>query len=543
MSELAERVSSKNVYAEQSHAGHFLKANPFYVLGSAPCEDLETLTERYEDAIDDHLVDEREALQLYQLLSSSLPRLQAEVSWLPGVEASEALQAIETPQAGSASEWSPLAAANFRFAMLAAAGEPLTSSELQSMTQRWATVEAESVTEAINRQREASGFPLVNSEQVASELSRCMQAHVEGVFALLSKSEEALPSVVSKALEGDQETSTSSAFANQLLVTYQRWVERHLDLLADGIDAELPALKELLDEELEGERDIDADEYRVIEEALTEKLRDWAELSKPLRLSSYRKGVDEPRSAAVVGSYLNNALALNSYAPESAMNMANAAYEMTHLMPRIQGKAEDVVGVLQELRDLNALEESEPDFCHWAGTLEEKNDKLEWNLVKHKSRGHEPGLENNFFQELIALLQRASDEETRRGAWVRISEVLTKLEKPELIIYAVHQLVEVEKHYPFGGVSGKRLKARWDNVLWLEIQAGMQNSMLRGAKAEFSRWVEKGYERYREDKEKRLYLDAQQEIMNKMPDDSLVGIVVWGLIIFMFVMFLISFSL
>ncbi|PAU79479.1 hypothetical protein [Halomonas salipaludis] len=540
MSELAEKVSteSEKIYPELIHAGHSLDNNPFYVLGSSPCEGLEALTDRYEDAIDDHLINEREALRLYQLLSSSLPRLAAEVSWLPGVEADEAQRAVKARWATPPSEWPPLAAVNFRFAMLAGAGETVTSSDLKSIIQLWATVESESVTEIINRQRDASGFPLVNRDQVESELSRCIQAHADALFALLSKDEKALPGVLSEALESAQKTSATSTFINCLVALYQRWVQRPLDRLADEIDDKLPALRKLLDEELEDEREIDADEYRVIEEALIEKLRDWAECSKPLRLSSYRKGLDEPRSAAVVGSYLNNALALNSYAPASALNIANAAYEMTQLMPRLQAKAEEVVGILQEVRDLNALEESEPDFCHWAGTLEEESDKLEWNLVKHQSRSLAPGLENNFFQELIELLQRAGDEETMRGAWVRISEVVAKLKKPELIIYAVHQLVEIEKHYPFEGVSGKRLKARWNHVLWIEIQAGIETSMLRGMKGDFSRWVEKGYERFRDDEEKRRYLETQQQAMENMPDDALVSILGWGFAIVVLILFI-----
>lgn len=541
MSEQVEKVAPQELCGEQPQGGHWLKNNPFYILGTAPNESLEELTDRYEDAIDDHLVDEHMALKLYQQLSSSLPRLEAEVGWLPGVDANEARQAIDSGQIDPAPDWSALANVNFHFALLTAADEPLDAADLQTMMHLWATVDTDVVTETILRQRDASGFPHVNGEQVSSELNRLMQCQAEGVFALLPKSEKALPAILSQALETGPEETTSSAFANLLSMEYQHWVQSPLDRLAKELDAELPALQKLLDEEVEGEREVDIAEYHVIEEALTEKVSTWAILSRPLRWNSYCKGMDEKRSAGVVGSFLNNAIALHTHAPASALKLARAAYDMTDLMPGRRAKAEEVYGSLQDVSDLYVLEEREPEFCQWANTAEEKIDKLEWGLIKHENRHQEFSLENSFFQELITLLQRTSDEEVIRGAWVRVSMLMGKLERNEPILHTVHQLVEIEKHFPLDGIAGKRVKARWDHILWIEIQFHMQDSMMKGMKENFSRWVEKGYERFGHDQEKRLYIDRQKENMEKMPDDSSVGAIV-GTIMFIIIMIFVFIS-
>lgn len=546
--EAVDEVDSKrNGVAYES-----LTNNPFFMLKVSPEDSLEVLTDRFEDIVDDHLIDEQAALKYYQALSSSLPRLEAEVAWLPGVPFAQAFEAARDSKVADLSDWPPLAAANLGVIRIAM-GSEATATELKSLLAQWQAVQPDELTKSISRQREASGFPAVDVEQVKEVVERHTREQAKHLFEALSRgAEERLPALLSEALEGIEESSSSCRFTRELLTAYQRWCDEPMKALGAEIDTSLQQMNTLLDSvleldiETESEADmeigsgIESEAFHAPAETLLECLNRWEVLSRPLRLECQRRSVDEAHSMRVVAATLDVGIRAHTYIPERATELVTMARRLTLGVPGIAKRAELILNMLQDIADLNYLEEHAPDFGRWVESLGSDQEQLEATILAHEQHHPEPSIENSLFPGLVELLESATDEALVRGAWVRCNRVLGEMTKVMPLVHAARHLIEIERQYPLEGSFGERLRSNWQEMLWLEVQAGIELSRYLYNQQNLTEWLQKGHERFGHDPDKLRFLDAQKTTIDPPSDNGVVNFVVWGVIAIVFFLLLLS---
>lgn len=160
-----------------------LEKNPFYLLNASVTDDLEVLTEKHEDALYDGLFDEQMISNAYRGLSASLPRLKAEVSWLQGMQASEARQLAQSVAKQTADlfaiELPALAKINAIASCFARSAQAVNDALLTDWLNAWEGIAANNVLLLINEQRKKSGFPQVTQEQIEAALAELRSAQVK----------------------------------------------------------------------------------------------------------------------------------------------------------------------------------------------------------------------------------------------------------------------------------------------------------------------------------------------------------------------------
>ena len=205
-----------------------LLQSPFSILGTGPQLDAVSLSVAYDNALDDETIPEKQLLEARQALSVSKTRLDAEVSWLPGVPGTEIVEIILALRNGQASDLSeklgqtpPLARANLA-ASIAAAGVP----DFEVLTAIFAAQEEIDVAETaelINGDRRQSGFPQVSNELVAQALEGLRKRHVSAFVAGVAS--DSRPGLLATKVVEHFENAEGNVlnFLEQAFEAYDNW--------------------------------------------------------------------------------------------------------------------------------------------------------------------------------------------------------------------------------------------------------------------------------------------------------------------------------
>lgn len=330
----------------------YLHRNPFYVLGLTTRDDRRTIVERAEER---SLESDYEACQKARSdLTNPRARLSAEMSWLPGVSPTRAVDLVERIVQSPTSVRKetgipPFAQANLFAAAFSRADAFDSVEDLAGFIRDFAA-RVEDLSEAdiqrdINEDRSISGFPPVTEDQVATELLERKRQFRDAISEALDK----LPThslIEAMTLAVDWSTNGGEGQAPELI-----------DELVDSYDVKIQAF---LEREGENARIlVDAIEHAASEgresrvQHLISQLEgvvlNWDKVAQPSQLSKKSRGLDHEPSVEL--AYRIRDLAITLY---NEHEMLVQAKRLTDLLQKVFAEVPEVSERVE--RDADALE-------------------------------------------------------------------------------------------------------------------------------------------------------------------------------------------
>ena len=262
--------------------------NPFHLLGTSVRARMAEIASAYEDALAEGRADERALLDAQKQLCTPKPRLNAELSWLPGLAPARAAEAAEAVQRGDLSA----AAAGLDTlvgldrANLAAdlcARQPGATRYVETLLEAYADFNVVSLQGTIAGLRAVAGFQAPNEGLVAEALDRLREAHAEAALACIAGSDHpgAAMTAIVLAFQGEGERSVIRLL-DVIVAKYDTFFAVQLGEIKDQIEKHFSRCRE-------GDASID-----VV--ALQHLLAEWDEVSQAVQLRMEAKSLEEPRS-------------------------------------------------------------------------------------------------------------------------------------------------------------------------------------------------------------------------------------------------------
>ena len=262
--------------------------NPFHLLGTSVRARMEEIVSAYEDALAEGRADERVLLDAQKQLCTPIPRLNAELSWLPGWAPARAAEAVEAIQRGdiSAAAAGLEALAGLDSANLAAdlgARQPGATRYVETLLEAYADFDVVSLQRTIAGLRAVSGFQVPSEHLVAEALDRLREAHAEAALACIAGSDH----------PGAAMTAIVEAFQDEA----ERSVVRLLDLIVAKYDSLFAVRLGEIKQEIEDRFSRCREENGSIDvDALRRLLAEWDEINQAVQLRMEAKSLEEPRS-------------------------------------------------------------------------------------------------------------------------------------------------------------------------------------------------------------------------------------------------------
>lgn len=263
-----------------------LTRNPFCLLNLSIRAGREEIAEAYEEALSDGQADEEELIRAQQFVSTPRTRIEAELSWFPGIPPSQAREILSKLEQSSLDAHGTLERLQgLDKANLAADLCVRSGGEIEFVN---ALLEAyEDITDAVAHAtlgslRRVSGFPIPDTQQVGSELNALRGRHAKAAVEYVTATEspgETLTDVVEIFLDwGNDNVERLLAL---IVREYDAWSQPHLAKIKESIEADIAAYRG---------GDI------VPVEQFVKLLADWDTISQPVQLLEESKGHEEPRS-------------------------------------------------------------------------------------------------------------------------------------------------------------------------------------------------------------------------------------------------------
>lgn len=314
-----------------------LTQNPFHILGlsiRAGCGEVDAAREEafIRGRASKEILDE-----LHRTVRSHIPRMDAELSWLPSVSPTEATELVSSLQEGNLASADELLASlpGLDRANLAAdlcvrtAG---TTRYINTLLDAYGDFSVASALATLRDLRRISGFPDSDRREVRASLSRLRVNHARAAMACVVAAKdpgETLTEIVRVFARG--KNANASSLLDAIVEEYVAWSQPQLDKVQHAIEA-------LIDRR--GRDDIEESATRMFD-----LLGDWKSVNRPVQVLEGSKGRDEPRSRMmceiVRGQYvwLVHEIGSHSYALDLSRTLLDTICEL----PEIAGEvAEDV---------------------------------------------------------------------------------------------------------------------------------------------------------------------------------------------------------
>ncbi len=318
--------------------------NPFHILDVSIGDTREEIANAYENALIDGQHDEQVLLQAHQALVAPKTRLQAELSWLPGVPPSRARSIVD--QIKKSADISEIVKTTRELSGLAAANVFVTlcgkfqgeEALIRGLIASYDGVSKELAILAINEDRTVSGFPKVDAGLVSKTLPRITEIH--GRTAVRSISSAQHPGNLMTGIVEDflPTTGGSREFLEEVARHYDGWSAPTLRHIKDQIDERVQQLR-------------DGSETKEPVSQIVQLLVEWDEYSQPCQLIEEAKGLDERRSKELYDELRDLCLWLANEQSqfESALKISEALLDTFPELPTVVVQTADDIGALESL--------------------------------------------------------------------------------------------------------------------------------------------------------------------------------------------------
>jgi hypothetical protein len=336
-----------------------LDEHPFHALGVNPRSTKREILERAQAAGAGTPVLSAKLAGYHLQLTHPTKRLDAEVSWFPGVSPSRTRQIIDTINRDFSLPVKfdeKLAGVDFvgRFNALGywlgAHGDISPAKwglALHHLSRCAQSVDAEELVETLNADRSAAGFPLITDVAL---VQAAVIRHVENAAAFLAdrltlcpKHAEILGPIVER--ETDSGDRQASDFMNRFVDRYQVQVQPILDKYGEDIAIRCEALLCAAQRSQAGGGEIDA-----AIKGIEDRLLAWDAIAQPIQLLMKSRGLKDAHSIEVAGHVRSTAVRL-----ANEFGLHKQAQQMTSLLCDVFGEVPAVAEIAQQ--DSETLDE------------------------------------------------------------------------------------------------------------------------------------------------------------------------------------------
>jgi len=344
-------VGSMGTRRQRNLKKSYLQQNPFSLLGATVRDDRRRIVELAEEK---SLELDHEACQKARSdLTSPRMRLNAEMTWLPGVSPRKALQLVSAVHSDPMSirEESGLPTLA-HLNLLAAAFEAVDSNDswvdlaefMQEMAYLADDLSAEQILRDINEDRSVSGFPEVRGiDQVEAELSERKRYYRNAIKDALNRLPAAsLVNAMTAAVDGITCGGEDHApeLIDDLVDSYAVETQGFLQKEAESVEKLIKAAR---DSANSGEIAV-----KPIVDKLVVVARNWDSVAQPIQLSAKARGIDHEPSHEI--AYSIRSLAIDLF---NEFDMLDQSQRLTELIQELFAELPEVVERVDE--DAEAL--------------------------------------------------------------------------------------------------------------------------------------------------------------------------------------------
>lgn len=322
-----------------------LTQNPFHLLDLSIRAGREEVVEAHEEALADGRADEGVLVRAQQAVLTPRTRIEAELSWFPGIPPSQAREILSKLERSSLAEahgtlerLQGLDKANLAADLCArSAGE---TEYVNTLLEAYKDFAAGDVHETLRGLRSVSGFPIPDEQQVGSVLAGLRVIHAKAAVASITAAKspgEALTEIVETFLAlGDDNVEHLLAL---IVREYDAWSQPHLATIKERIEADIATYRNGGD--------------LVPVEQLVKLLAKWDAISQPVQQFEEFKGHEERRSKEIYAIVRDFCLWLanENSQYEEALKLSRALLETFPELPVVAAQLSDDVDKLKSLAE------------------------------------------------------------------------------------------------------------------------------------------------------------------------------------------------
>ena len=270
-----------------------LTQNPFHLLGLSIRARREEVVEVHEEALADGRADEGVLVRALQAVLTPRSRLDAEVSWFPGIPPSQAREILSQLDRNDFCEalrmlerLQGLDKANLAADLCIRSGRE--TKYVNALLEAYGDFTASEVLETFRGLRRISSFPIPDQQLVARALADLRVFHAKAAVACITTAErpgEAMTAIVEAFLAwGDENVKH---LLDLVVREYDAWSQPHLGTIKENIEAKITTCRD--------------GGNQVPVEQLVNLLTEWDTISQSVQLLEEAKGHEEPRSKEIYG--------------------------------------------------------------------------------------------------------------------------------------------------------------------------------------------------------------------------------------------------
>ena len=472
-----------------------LTQNPFHLLNLSIRASREEVAEAYEEALANGQADENALVRAQQLLLTPRTRIEAELSWLPGLppsQAREVLSKLETnnPDALALLEHlQGLDKANLAADLCVRSGGVETA-YVNALLHAYEDIKHDVVHTTLTSLRRVSGFPIPNLQQVGSALSTLMVGHAKATVACVTGTNrpgDALTEIVETFLDwGDDNVEHLLAL---IVREYDAWSQPHLAKIKERIEADIASYRS-------GSDIVPAERFASL-------LADWDTISQPVQLLEESKGHEEPRSKEVYAILRDFCvwLANENGQYDKALSISRALLDTFPELPAVAAQLLQDVNTLESLaEEANSVELMGP-LVDAVENAKAQMSSFDEDLVTSGFGPNSRGLAKQLYHAFVDVTARATGTELADMPWMVVRGLAIDLnnehESPEGACAILAQLIShTDTTTPSNAVVEKLeddLRTLRRNLKWDELnrmsgdesrRLSLISDLLEGATAE-----------------------------------------------------------
>lgn len=322
-----------------------LTQNPFHLLDLSIRAGREEVVEAHEEALADGRADEGVLIRAQQAVLTPRTRIEAELSWFPGIPPSQAREILSKLERsnladahGTLERLQGLDKANLAAHLCTRSGGE--TKYVNALLEAYEDFSAGDVHETLRGLRSVSGFPIPDQQQVGNVLATLRVIHAKAAVACITAAEspgEASTEIVETFLAwGDDNVEH---LLSLIVHEYDAWSQPHLATIKESIEADIATYR--------GGGDL------VPVEQLVKLLAEWDAISQPVQLLEESKGHEEPRSKEIYAIVRDFCLWLanENGQYEEALKISRALLETFPELPAVAAQLSQDVDALESLAE------------------------------------------------------------------------------------------------------------------------------------------------------------------------------------------------
>ncbi len=400
-----------------------LTQNPFHLLDLSIRAGRDEVVEAHEEALADGRADEGVLVRAQQAVLTPRTRIEAELSWFPGIPPSQAREILSKLERSSLAEahgtlerLQGLDKANLA-ADLCARSDGETE-YVNTLLEAYEDFAAGDVHETLRGLRSVSGFPIPDEQQVGSVLAGLRVIHAKAAVTSIAAAEspgEVLTEIVETFLAwGDDNVEHLLAL---IVREYDAWSQPYLATIKERIEADIATYR--------GGGDL------VPVEQLVKLLAEWDAISQPVQLLEESKGHEEPRSKEIYAIVRDFCLWLanENGQYEEALTISRALLETFPELPAVAVQLSQDVDALESLAEEAKSVELMGPLIGAVEATQTKTSVFDDDLVASGFGPKSHGLSKTLYDAFVDVAAKTARTELADMPWMVVRGLAIDLNK------------------------------------------------------------------------------------------------------------------